>query len=63
MSTIYVGDRDSVYAVIFQSGGFWHFNIHRCGEQFAVYASRFKDGHAERQTAIDHATDLMKAYV
>jgi hypothetical protein len=57
-----IGDRNMVWANIFQSAGLWHFNIHRIGEQFAVFASRFRDGHAERQTAIDHATDLIKHY-
>ncbi len=57
-----VGNRALVWADVFQSGGLWHFNIHRAGEKSAVFASRFKDGHEDRSMAISHAVDLIKAF-
>jgi hypothetical protein len=57
-----VGDRNTVWANVFQSGGLWHFNIHHSGERFAVYASRFKDGHKLAQDAEKHAADLLPAF-
>jgi hypothetical protein len=55
-----IGDRETVYADIFQSGGLWHFNIHRRGNETAVYASRFIDGHLNQADAVAHANNLLK---
>ncbi len=57
-----VGNRELVWADVFQSGGLWHFNIHRIGEASAVFESRFKDGHEERSMAISHAEGLIQAF-
>jgi hypothetical protein len=57
-----IGDTTTLWANVFRSGGLWHFTIHRHGETFVVYGSRFVDGHAERSSAISHAEDLLKTF-
>ena len=57
-----IGDKQTVYADIFQSGGLWHFNIHRRGEPAAVYASRFIDGHQTQAAAVAHAANLLPSF-
>jgi hypothetical protein len=57
-----VGDRNTVYAIVFQSGGLWHYNIHRVGERFAVFGNNFKDGKPTEQDAVNDAIERLKQY-
>lgn len=57
-----IGDRETVYADVYQSGGLWHFNIHRRGDEIALYASRFIDGHQTQAAAVAHAANLLPSF-